>query len=297
MSRPTPNLFVIGAMRAGTTALHETLGSHPDIFMSAYKEPAFFADAMELAADSKAAVAAGYAGNRDRYLGLFREGAEARYRGESSTHYSKAPRISGIPERVAALAPDARIIYLLRDPVERTLSHYRYAVRHKTERRPCLEALQSDDFYSTVSDYAYQIEPYLRQFGESRVLLLVLEELVAEPRRQLVGLYEWLNVDPAAAQSTFERRNAMFDRVAVAHGPQIFHRIGASPRYQRVARNVIPDAIRAKVRGVLYRPLALDQVRTPAVLQFLADVHGPQVERLEALTGRRFPDWLPEESM
>lgn len=291
MAQRTPNLFVVGAMRAGTTALHEVLGAHPDIFMSPFKEPAYLADPAELARDSRIIAAAGYAGNRRRYLELFAGAGDEVFLGESSTHYTKLPRITGVPERMAAFAPDARIVYTVRDPVARTLSHYRFAVRRKDERRPCLEALQVEPFYCDVSDYARQLRPYLDRFGPGRVHVVVLEDLVANPDRELGSLYEWLGVPGTDAGVVFPKRNESAARLTRARGPEILHRIGRSERYQRLATATFPTRLRNGVRALLSRSVASDETTDPEVLAYLRGIFRPRVSAFEQLAGRTFPEW------
>ncbi len=291
MTARFPNLFLVGAMRSGTTALHETLGRHPDIFMSAVKEPAYFADPAQLAADSRIASSAGFSGQRGRYLELFAGAGDARYVGESSTHYTKQPRITGVPERIAAAAPGARIIYSVRDPVDRTLSHYRYALRLKYERLRPLEALRNDPIYCAVSDYARQIEPYMRLFGEDAVRIVVLEELAAGPGA-LGELFAWLGVDPVEDESQpLQQRNEVAPGVQRARGPELLHRVGRTAGYQRIARNLVPGAVRTRVRRHLNQEIDEADIRSPMVLDLLRTTHLPHAAAMEQLLGRPMSRW------
>ena len=107
-----PNLFIIGAMKSGTTTLHEYLDSHPQIAMSRIKEPGFFVEELTLRQ------------GEDWYLSLFEQDDRFRYRGESSTHYTKLPVFRGVAERLSRFNPEARLIYIMRNPIERLVSHY-----------------------------------------------------------------------------------------------------------------------------------------------------------------------------
>src|SRR4029079_2322923 len=102
-----PTFIVIGAMKAGTTSLARYLGEHPDVFVCSPKEPQFFIES----------------GTWDRgvawYRELFAGGRDSIARGEASTDYSKLPRHGGVVDRIAEVAPEARIVYLVRDPIER----------------------------------------------------------------------------------------------------------------------------------------------------------------------------------
>ena len=290
MTLRTPNLFLIGAMRAGTTALHETLSSHPQVFMSSFKEPAHFADPAQLETDSELIAGAGYAGDWDKYLALFANAGGAKYVGESSTHYTKLPRITGVAGRIAAVAPEARLIYLVRDPVARTLSHYRYAVRRRTERRPLPVALRQEPFYGAVSNYAMQLEPYLSTFGADRVYVLELERLARDTRTELEGLFSWLGLAPSGADA-FERRNEMPAEVEVTTGPDALHRLGQSRAYRKAIRRMIPEPLLAVLRRRLLRPLDEGDLAREAAVAYLRELHEPEVVALEVLLGRSFEDW------
>ena len=295
MTQRIPNLFLIGAMRSGTTALHEVLGNHPQIFMSDVKEPAHFADPAELAMDSRVASAAGFAGDRTKYLQLFESAGGARYVGESSTHYTKAPRINGVAQRMGELSPDARILYLVRDPIERTLSHYRFAVRMKYERRPIAEAVR-DPFYCAVSDYAMQLEPFLDRFGRDRIWIGTLEEMAADAPTALAGLYSWLELDPQPGDHTHPQRNALTSQLTRARGPEILHRAGRSRGYQRLARTVVPAGVRRTVRRALNQSVEIGELRDPAIVDYVRSAQESFVERFENMTDLEFPAWTTSRS-
>ena len=89
--------------------------------------------------------------------------------GEASSSYTKLPLAPGVSERIAAFNPEARFIYLLRDPVERAISHYWHMVRHHAEHRPIAEAVRRDPQFVAVSHYSMQLRPFLEQFGRERV--------------------------------------------------------------------------------------------------------------------------------
>lgn len=108
MTRRKPNLFLIGAMKSGTTYLRKLLNAHPDIFMCDPDEPSYFVDPRWLRTLYPEMWERGLWRNEGRYLDLFRPGGDARILGEASTNYTMLPLLWGVPRRIAALNPEAR---------------------------------------------------------------------------------------------------------------------------------------------------------------------------------------------
>src|SRR5688572_3137697 len=104
---PQQHFFLIGAMKAGTSSMYEYLAAHPAIYAAPRKEPRLFAKPASEASDLSACAA------------LFAGRTSETWAFEASTAYTKYPMISGVPERIHATFPDARLIYLIRDPIER----------------------------------------------------------------------------------------------------------------------------------------------------------------------------------
>ena len=108
-----PNLIIIGGLKCGTTSIHHYLGLHPEIQMSKPKELNFFVAEL----------------NWDLGLDWYASRFDDRFpvRGESSPHYTNLPRFTGVAERIREHCPDARLIYMVRDPIKRILSHWVHA--------------------------------------------------------------------------------------------------------------------------------------------------------------------------
>src|SRR5271168_2107075 len=116
-------------MKCATTYLGELLGAHPEVFMSSPKEPCHFVDPQVLRGVWPEMWRNGYWASDARYLALFARAGSAAVIGEASVFYSQEPLFAGVPERIVAFNQDARFIYIMRDPVERTISHYWHRVR------------------------------------------------------------------------------------------------------------------------------------------------------------------------
>jgi hypothetical protein len=182
-------LFVIGAMKSGTTYPNKLLAAHPAIFMCSPEEPSYFVDPGQLRTLWPEAWDLGFWRGEERYLRLFRSAGDAVFLGEASTNYTKRQLVSGVPERIHAFNPDARFIYIMRDPVERTISHYWHMVRYHAERRPILETIRTEPQYLDVSHYAMQLVPFLELFGRDRVAVLTFERLSRVRRRRRCARY------------------------------------------------------------------------------------------------------------
>jgi hypothetical protein len=180
-----PNLVVIGAMKCGTTSLHNYLDQHPDIAMSGVKEINFFLEGQ------------GHWDKGVRWYESHFDGS-AKVRGESSTSYTKYPQRSGVPARMCSLLPGAKLIYILRDPIERTVSHYLHAYHRSRETRSVAEALGSltDNPYVDPSRYHMQLERYLEHYPLSQILILTTEELREAPQLTLGRAVEFLGLAP-----------------------------------------------------------------------------------------------------
>lgn len=185
-----PNFFIIGAHKAGTTSLYNYLRAHPKVFMPDEKEPVhltrpdFEDDAVQR-----------------EYLALFDDAGDAVAVGEACTRKAWFPLFTGAPERIARLAPEARIIYLLRDPVDRMRSQYVDAVASGREPHDLVRALLIGAQYSYPSLYALQLEQYLRVLDREQVLLVTSENLRDDRTATLASIYRFLGVSTGVAHA------------------------------------------------------------------------------------------------
>jgi hypothetical protein len=170
-----PTAIVIGAPRCGTTSLHRLLGQHPDICVSLKKEPNYFM----------------WPGNSqpplENYAELFQRDAKAYM--EFSTTYSFVTS-SPVPERIAAALPACRIIYLVRDPLERIISHYRYAADVRKEKRSFSEAIHPQ--MVLASRYNLNLRRWLRHFPRESMMVARAERVLADPS----ALLSFVGVEP-----------------------------------------------------------------------------------------------------
>jgi hypothetical protein len=292
MTLRRPNLFLIGAMKSGTSYLRKLLNSHPDIFMCEPDEPSYFVEARHLKAIYPEMWERGLWRTEERYLNLFRAAADAPILGEASTSYTKTPLAPGVPERIAASIPEPRFIYLLRDPVERAISHYWHMVRHHSEHRPMAEALRRDPQFVVISHYAMQLRPYLEKFGQDRVRVVVYERLIADPKGVMAGVYRWLGVNPAAADiSGFsEPENVGPSAISMAGFGGVPRRLRQAPALRHtIAR--LPPAVHRALHRLTTREVRRPAVDVTAAVAFLRPLQQRQTDDLTRLLGCSLPEW------
>ena len=285
-----PNLFVIGAMKCGTTSLHRYLGAHPDIFMSDPKEPTHFVDREQLRPYFPEISRNGY-WDLQSYLNLFEPAKDRKIIGESSTNYSKLPNITGVAERIWDFERDAKILYIIRDPVERAISHFKHALSHRLEYRSIVEAVTQNPHYRAASYYAMQLRPYMELFGPQQIKVATLEDLRQDPLSLLSDIFEWLGVEKTLfLQDKFERYHVTPDRVLLLRGAPFLRKM-AHGSLRNAMRATIPETIRAVIKKPFMRELELDRGTLRKVVDYLRPIQKEQTKELSTLLGREFPEW------
>jgi hypothetical protein len=192
VARDLPTFIVIGAMKAGTTSLYHYLRNHEQIFMPKVKELDFFAEG------------ANWSRGLDWYRQQFIGAGNAVARGEASTLYTKYPQYDGVPERIAGVVPDVRLVYLVRDPIVRMRSHYQHRVALGAETAPPEVALLENPIYLAYSRYALQLQRYLDHFPLEQLLVVTSEALRHERAAAVRQVYEFLGVDPTHSPPALE---------------------------------------------------------------------------------------------
>ena len=178
-----PDFVILGAMKCGTTSLHDYLGYHPDIAMSQPKELNFFVEHQRW----------------ERGLAWYKSNftEPGKVMGESSPNYTRYPLFPGVAERMHAAMPDVKLIYCVRDPIRRMVSHYVHDYSIGEQDRPFAEAaLDEEEAYLWCSRYYYQLERYLKFYAASQIKLVVLEDMKEKPQETLREVFEFLGVDP-----------------------------------------------------------------------------------------------------
>ena len=275
-----PNLIVIGGLKCGTTSLHHYLNLHPEIAMSRPKELNFFVAELnwELGVDW--------------YRSHFPAGAAVR--GETSPHYTNRPRFEGVAERMhETLGDDARLVYMVRHPVERLLSHYIHNVGGGYETRDLPDAVADPrSAYVQRGLYAFQLEPYLAAFGSERVSIVSREELGRDRDATVRRVFEFAGVDPGFTSAEFDREWETGSAKG-SGGFRVMDRAVRLPGLRALDRNFdrLPERLRWLVERVVHDPGSGEAPKpqlAPELRERLAGLFRDDAARLEGLAGRSF---------
>ena len=282
-----PNLLVIGGLKCGTTSLHHYLNLHPEIGMSRPKELNFFVEELN------------WELGRDWYASHFPPAAPVR--GESSPHYTNLPRFEGVSARIReTLGAAVRLVYVVRDPIDRMLSHYLHNVGGGYETRPMEDVLTDPEgAYVARSRYAMQPEPYLDDFGSDRIAIVAREELKDERAPTMRRIFDFVGVDPSFSSEEFEREWETGSAKSTG-GFRFMDRAVRLPGLRALDRNFdrLPERLRWLVERVVHDPdsgAAAKPELEPDLRARLEDLFRGDVARLEELSGRRF-GWLDPSS-
>jgi len=273
-----PNLVIIGAMKCGTTSLHHYLNLHPEISMSKQKELDFFL--------GKKKWNKGIDWYQSRFNG------KAKFVGESSPNYTSYTQFPGVPERMHKLIPNAKLIYLVRDPIERMIARYIHQYSDGSEHRGIDEALMNPGkkSYLERSLYYTQLCYYLDYYKSSQILVLPAEELRHNTHKILGKIFNFLGVDASyqSWQYNIQRHKSVRKRRKTILGNQI-----ATSSIGKTLKK-IPQPVRWPIEDLLYfpfskpvqSPLLSEQVRQQLKASLKQDT-----EELRVYTGYEFASW------
>ncbi len=278
-----PNLLILGAAKSGTTFLWKELQRHPEIFMSATKEPSFFTDSFHVTK------------NAPEYARLFADAGDARWVGEASHAYMTFPESA---DALRSFLDPERFIVILRDPIERAHSLYNHMSRRGREWATTFEAaLEREEHrladprhrrsdHNAFMNFAYvesgryggQLQRFFDLFGPDRFDVVFYEELIENPVAVMTSLYEFLDVEPIA--DVGDPANVGGSRARNARLSLALYQISRrtplkmSQRIDRLIRRLTVPA-----------PAMIDA----ATRRRLAEQFSDDVDVLEALLGRAVP--------
>lgn len=284
-----PNLFIVGAPKAGTTSLHEYLKKIPGVFMSEVKEPYYFCKTI-IPIDHYVTPIR----EKKKYLELFEKSENEKMVGESSVWYLSDPDASTL---IYQQVPNAKIIILLRDPVERAFSHYlmlegrkqfKLSSFHEQIQKEIKEGLDYKTPHVRLESGLYynDIKRFLETFGKKQVKIIIFEEFIANTKEILGSILEFLNVN--ASLNNFEAQT--HNPSVVAKYPLVNELLNISI-VSKLRQKIIPEQVQRNIKKKLFKDLKNEYKMTSADRELLKKYYNDDVKKLEGFFGRRLP-WV-----
>lgn len=246
MNRPPrlPDYVIAGMMKSGTLSLYAWLAQQPECEPAGAKEPDFFSneDAWKR--------------GPSWYGEMFAHAPEGKLVGEASTSYTKPYEGALVAAtRMAALLPDVRLIFVLREPIARLRSHYRHEVRRGRECRSFSEAISAPlNPYAALSHYHECLSPYFGIFPRAQICIIRMEDLISETARGWTQVLHHLGLPPRPALCTAHNVTA-----AQPSYTRAMLWLWEAGHYRRL-RHRLPGPVRRVARAVLLRDTQQDQV-------------------------------------
>ena len=311
-----PNLFIVGAAKAGTSSISDYLNRHPAIYISPIKEPHFFSEDIRMAdfrSDYRERASfdvkeylknhplphkhIAHIDDQSQYLELFREVENEKAIGELSAGYLYS---NCAAENLFKFNPDAKIVMVLRQPVERAYSHYLMNVRDLWDYDSgFINALERDfasskkgwgksHLYVELGLYFEQVSRYLKRFPESQVKICLYEDLKNDPVEFIKELCEFLEVDSSAltAKDVAQHKNvAAFPRFKIpgAYLP-VFN------AFRKYIGMLLPDKVKDQVRKGIFSSKNVPKLRKDEFEQAMK-YFSEDIQKLSVLIKRDLQNW------
>lgn len=231
------DFYIIGAMKSATSTLHEQLARRQAFFMSEPKEPNFFNDD------------ALYPAQFSWYENLFALATDEQICGESSTHYTKLPTFEHTAERIFKHTPQARLVYIMRHPTQRLVSHYIHEWTEGRAGSDISHEVMTDPQYVAYSSYAYQLAPFLERFDKRQILPVFFEHLTVSKTQELERIARFLG---DTSEETFvwhrdvERTNVSSQRMRKSSTREALLSIKAV----RSAKSILPAPVVERIKRI-----------------------------------------------
>ena len=283
-----PNFFLMGAPRSGTTSLYEYLKNTKGVFLPKIKEIHYFA----VSINQDLLLLKNIKGEK-KYHELYKDVTNEIAIGDPSPLHLWDPKAAQL---IHDIAPNAKIIITLRDPIERSYSHFLQLVSYGTEHHPFVDSIKKaldapPDYSGRVIDcgfYYQQVKRYIDLFGKDNVRVYVYEEFFKEPRKYVKEILEFLGVNEEPPDTVGEVHNAL-----VEPRGKIAEKIMQNDSIKKVGKIFIPRTADRKLKGVFGKKTSKPPMQKEARI-LLEKIYCDDVEKLEKLLGRSFPWKIPK---
>ena len=275
------DFMIIGAMKSGTTSLSQLLSKHPEVCFCGKKEPHFFSKSSNWRTQIKE--------YRELYHPL-----DGQICGEASTTYTFYPTFNkDVWQALHSFNPQLKLIYIMRDPVDRIVSHYMHCYSRGYTSEPFEDVVLTQSMYINISRYFVQIKPYIELFGRKQVLLLTFEEFISDKTASMGKIAAFLGIDAS-----------LFDSINDVHINKSVGEYKRSIKAENLSRNslvqkvkpLFPKLFRQTVFNVIdsinRKKLDAKPNVPEEVEKAIHDLVISDVLEVEKLMGRELKEWV-----
>lgn len=299
-----PDFFIIGAAKSGTTALYHYIKQHPQIYMSPKKEPHYFSfdDQTKMTQGSGDTIPLAIT-DFDQYVSLFESAPSDCGIGEASTSYLYREEAS---ERIKRIIPGAKLIAILRNPVDRAYSAYMHLKRDKREDSLSFRHALNEELvriknnwdpiwhYTKVGYYHEQLKRYYALFPKEQIKVYLYEDLLTDQKGVLQSVFSFLGVDNNFEPEIGFKTNVS-GKIKYEGLNTIASRFFNQPNPVRwLARKTIPEVLRTKFTSNIRTKLVGKLEILPEDRQFLINIFKEDILALQKLLGRDLEHWIKQ---
>lgn len=280
-----PDFIIGGAIKGGTTSFNYYLKQHPQVFMSTFKEPRYFAYEPDNPDHVEGRGLRFPIKTLEEYAALFEGAGHDQLAGETSPHYLRSPVA---PRRIREAIPNARIIFSLRDPVRRAYSSYWHRVRLGLEDRPVEEVLVEGDQAVSHGLYYATLQNWYDCFDKQQIMIVLFDDLVRDALGTFADICRFLGIDDTFVPDlTVRNKGGALKNQRLG---RFYERLKKHPLRQAI-NPLVPEGLRQKMVDTRNNNFEEPPPMPPDLARRLYDYYRDENERLESLLGRDLSAW------
>ena len=308
-----PNFFVVGAAKSGTTSLYEYMKMHPQIYMAPIKETHHFSTDIDnskfppnyarslnkdlskfLETDMQEGIFHAFVKERDQYDKLFKNVKDEKAIGEITNSYLYSQEAA---RNIFTRFPDAKVIMMLRNPIDRAFSHYLMDLRIGYETNDFMTALKKDmardpkgwgisNLYVEIGMYAEQVKRFIEIFPERQRRIYLFDDFKKDAGAVVKDMFTFLGVDPNVDIDYSQKFNPSF-----IPKNKLIGKLNTQKKIKDWLKGVLPKSVKSKFKKTFYTDKDLPKI-TPAERKFLADIFRNDVMKLGKVLNRDLSKWV-----
>ena len=280
-----PDFLVIGAMKSGTTTLAFDLESHPEVAFPGGKEVGDLRRPEVLTQEGRA-----------HYGRIFAGTPEQIKVGDAHPAYSYDVGLDVPGKTLELCGPDIRLIYIMRDPIRRAISHHTHIFQRGGVSSDIDTHLRTDNLYLDFGSYAQQLECWLETFHREHFLFLRFEDYVQDREEGYKRAIRHLGLEPQPERLTLEARNQAENKRLPAFNNRIDQR--KLQRWRAELQKYLPSPLLNTAKRLLTRPVPPPPpLPLEDTLRYLYDHYSLEQEKLKELLGPDAPEWNLDETV